>query len=104
MANGRFSKHSTTPSFSTEQYNPFSDSNADVVVITDPPVVCPAAPEVVSFVNICEYVYRIIFWLINSSMMLVHPNTYTSTISMVVFVQFSHPQSYHSHDIIDSVD
>ena len=51
FVNDRFAKHSSTPTFSTAQYDPFSDSNADVVIVTDPPIVCPTAPEAVSFVN-----------------------------------------------------
>ena len=51
--NGRFREHSSTPTFSTVQYDPFSDSNADVVVVTDPPIVCPSAPEAVSYINVC---------------------------------------------------
>ena len=51
--NNRFAKHSSTPTFSTAQYDPFSDSNADVVVVTDPPIVCPTAPGAVSYINVC---------------------------------------------------
>lgn len=48
----RFAKHSSVPKFSTEQYNPLSDSNIGIIIPTESPipeVTCPTAPSQVCY-------------------------------------------------------